>query len=88
MNFFDFGDEEGNDDEFDPHREWEGMPEFIQEKKEDCYRKITIRFRNEDDYQEFSKLIGQNLTERTKSVWYPKLIRGADIQFLRYKSDE
>jgi len=78
----------GNDDEFDPYREWEGMPEFVQEKQEDCYHKITIRFRNEEDYQEFSELIGQKLTERTKSIWHPSLTRGADLQFLRYKSDK
>ena len=33
---------------------WEGMPEFVQQEQ-DCYAKIIIRFRNEDDLQDFAK---------------------------------
>ena len=32
---------------------WEGMPEFVQQEQ-DCYAKIIIRFRNEDDLQDFA----------------------------------
>ena len=49
---------------------WEGMPEFIQEKKEP-FSKITIRFETEDDLNDFAKLIGQKLTPKTKSIWHP-----------------
>ena len=49
---------------------WEGMPEFSQEKKEP-YAKINFRFENEEDLQEFAKLIGQNLTRKTKARWHP-----------------
>lgn len=55
--------------------EWVGMPEFVQEKQEP-YSKIIVRFDNEEDLQEFSTLIGQKLTSKTKSIWHPKLIRG------------
>ena len=34
---------------FEEPNEWEGMPEFIQEKKE-AYSKIIVRFDNEDKY--------------------------------------
>ena len=44
--------------------------EFIQEKKEP-YSKIIVRFDNEEDLLEFSKLIGQKLTNKTKSIWHP-----------------
>lgn len=57
--------------------EWEGMPEFVQEKKEE-YAKIIFRFNNEEDLQEFAKLIGQKLTNKTKSAWHPQLVRGVD----------
>jgi hypothetical protein len=57
--------------------EWQGMPEFIQEKKEE-YSKIIFRFDNEKDLQEFATLIGQKLTNKTKSAWYPQLVRGMD----------
>lgn len=55
--------------------EWKGMPEFIQEKQEP-HAKLTIRFRNQNDLDEFSELIGQKLTNKTKSIWFPKLDRG------------
>ena len=50
--------------------EWKDMPEFVQEKKEP-FSKIIVRFENEDDLKEFSKLIKQNLTQKTKSIWFP-----------------
>jgi len=56
-------------------KEWIGMPEFVQEKQ-NPYAKIIFRFNNEKDLQEFSKLIGQKLTKKTKSAWHPKLVRG------------
>jgi hypothetical protein len=55
--------------------EWLNMPEFIQEKQEP-YAKIIIRFDNEKDLNNFSKLINQPLNKKTKSIWFPKLIRG------------
>ena len=54
----------------DWEKEWEGMPEFIQRKKEP-YSKIIIRFENESDLQDFANLIGQKLTSKTKSIWHP-----------------
>ena len=53
---------------------WKGMPEFEQESNP-TYKTIYVHFRNENDYQEFAKLIGQNLTEKTKSIWHPHLDR-------------
>ena len=49
---------------------WVGMPEFIQNKKEP-YSKIIVRFDSEEDLQDFAKLIGQKLTNKTKSIWHP-----------------
>lgn len=70
---------------FEDENEWEGMPEFIQEKKE-AYSKIIVRFDNEDDLQEFAKMIGQKLTNKTKSIWHPKLVRGINSN-KRYKNE-
>jgi hypothetical protein len=50
--------------------EWKNMPEFVQDKKRP-YAQITFRFECEQDLQEFAKLIGQKLTNKTKSAWYP-----------------
>ncbi len=56
-------------------KEWEGMPEFIQEKQKP-HAQIIVRFANEEDLQEFAKLIGQKLTKKSKSIWHPQLVRG------------
>ena len=53
---------------------WDNMPEFEQPKKVE-HQKIIIRFKTEQDVQEFAKLIGQPLTPKTKSIWFPKLDR-------------
>lgn len=58
-------------------KEWVGMPEFTQEKQRP-YAQIIFRFNDERDLQEFAKLIGQKLTNKTKSAWHPKLIRGTN----------
>ena len=65
--------------------EWKDMPEFVQENQKP-FKEIKIRFNNENDYNEFSELIGQKLTLKTKSIWYPKLIRGINSS-KRYVSD-
>lgn len=50
--------------------EWKDMPEFIQEKQKP-FSKIIFRFENDEDLQEFAKLIGQKLNSKTKSSWHP-----------------
>lgn len=50
-------------------KEWRDMPEFVQNKqKELC---IIVRFRTEEDLKKFGELVGQKLTPKTKSIWYP-----------------
>jgi hypothetical protein len=34
-------------------------------------RQLTIRFKSQEDIDEFAKLIGQKITDKTKSIWYP-----------------
>ena len=53
-------------------KHWQGMPEFEQEPNKP-YKKIIVTFRSEEDDKEFAKLIGQSLTEKTKTIWHPKL---------------
>ena len=58
-------------------KEWQDMPEFVQDKLEP-HCAMIVRFRCEEDLQNFAKLIEQNLNNKTKSIWYPKL----DVQKL------
>ena len=53
-------------------KEWEGMPEFVQ-KDLMPFRQIIVNFETKEDIKDFAKLIGQNLTYDTKSIWYPKV---------------
>jgi len=50
--------------------EWKDMPEFVQNKQEP-YAKIIFRFEDEESLQDFAKIIGQKLTNKTKSAWFP-----------------
>jgi hypothetical protein len=50
--------------------EWVGMPEFVQNKQKP-YAQVIVRFETEADLEAFSKLIGQKLTQKTKSIWHP-----------------
>lgn len=58
--------------ENDPNEEWKGMPEFEQENLFKGVHTLQIHFENKDDIVEFSNLIGQTVTDHTKSIWYPK----------------
>lgn len=57
--------------------EWQGMPEYVQEKQTP-YRTLKMNFRNDEDFKAFCKLVGldEDLKEAVKSAWYPKLERG------------
>lgn len=54
----------------DPKEEWKGMPSFEQEDLTPL-RQIIVSFKNEDDIDSFAQLIGQNITDKTRSIWYP-----------------
>jgi hypothetical protein len=56
---------------FDPREEWKGMPEFKHDNQE-SKQSIIIHFKSHKDAQEFGALIGQPITENTKSIWHPK----------------
>jgi hypothetical protein len=55
---------------FDPNAEWQGMPEFEQEDKLGIH--ITVHFETLADKGDFGRLIGQPLTDKTRSIWYPE----------------
>ncbi len=54
-----------------PQDEWAGMPEFKQEDQ-DALRKIELKFTSEDDVKVFAEIIGQNITDLTRWLWFPK----------------
>ena len=60
--------------ETDPYEEWDGMPEYEQEDS-DAYRSLYVHFADEDAVQDFQKIIGQKLTEKTKYIWHPAQVK-------------
>ncbi len=50
--------------------EWNDMPEYSNKDLEP-YQTIMIHFKDEADRIAFAKLIGQKITYKTKSLWYP-----------------
>lgn len=55
-------------------KEWQGMPEFVQEDQQP-YQQIIVSFRERKDVNEFAELLNQKITEWTKSLWYPEFDR-------------
>jgi hypothetical protein len=51
---------------------WKGMPTFDQNDNPP-WKQIYVNFRNKEDYETFAKLVEQDLTDKSKSIWYPKL---------------
>ena len=62
-----FGEE---DDGFDWEDHWKGMPEFVM-KDQRPHRKIVVHFRNEEDVQKFAELMGQKISAKLPSIWFP-----------------
>jgi hypothetical protein len=58
------------DDNFDWQKEWQGMPEFVQENLQEIHS-ITVHFVTVEDMKKFSELVGKNITFTTKSMLYP-----------------
>jgi len=66
----------------DPMQEWQGMPEFDQQDKT-AERSIIVHFNSQQHVDEFAQLLGQQLTDKTKSIWFPAQER-MDTEAKRY----
>ena len=52
-------------------KEWQDMPEFIQEDLTQ-YKSLVINFKRKEDVKSFIKLTNQKITNKTRSIWYPE----------------
>lgn len=59
---------------------WQGMPHFHQEDR-DPIQTIKVYFPDKKDVEEFAGLVGQNIKDTTKFIWYPK----AEISSVKYR---
>lgn len=65
---------------YDLDAEWKNMPAFDQEDIT-SFRSVIVHFKNNDDVKEFFKLINQNDTGKTKSIWFPKQDQDNSIDY-------
>lgn len=62
---------------------WQDMPEFDQ-RDLTAEKSLIVNFKSLDDMNRFSELVGQPITTRTRSIWYPaaEIGRYADKVYL------
>ena len=76
---------EGGD--IDVDAEWLGMPEYGDlTDGYNTYRTIFVHFDNQQDVDEFVKLMDQKITEKTKYIWFPWKKR-RDLASMEYQSE-
>jgi len=51
--------------------DWQDMPEFVQEDQSQ-FKSLIVNFKDKKDMEEFARLVGQRITFKTQSIWYPK----------------
>lgn len=69
----------------DHDAEWEGMPEF--NNPNECHRKVIVSLGSAEDAADFFRLIGQDFTDKTKSIWHPYKEQ-RDLEGKRWESEE
>jgi hypothetical protein len=70
--------------EIDYDELWQGMPEF--ENKPKAIQSIYVHFEKRDDIDAFAELIGQMITEKTRSIWYPEK-KSRDIKSMQFENE-
>ena len=78
-------DDADHSDKTHAEDEWKGMPEFNSD--DPCYRKVTVNFDTQEAVDNFFALIGQEATEKTKSIWHPEKEQ-RKLKDVRYSTDE
>jgi len=51
-------------------KEWYGMPEYKNQDLSPKYQ-IIVSFATKQDLKDFAQLVGQPLTTKTQSIWFP-----------------
>jgi len=59
-----------------------GMPEY-EHKDLTSFKRLIIHFKNEKDLKEFAELVNQEITKKTKYIWYPELKKD-DLKSKKY----
>lgn len=62
------------DEPIDVNELWKeaGMPDYGDPSGKKPFRSIMLHFENQEQVNEFAKLIGQTITDKTKFIWFRK----------------
>lgn len=60
------------DGENDPAAHWDGMPSFENQDKT-AFRILPVHFKDQEAVDAFAKLVGQKITDKTRSLWFPEI---------------
>lgn len=71
-------------DDIDVDKEYKEMPEYGDLKGKEPFRSIFVHFKKKADVDEFINLIKQDITDKTKFIWFPEREREKQIN-KRYK---
>lgn len=74
-------------DDLDVNEMWKGMPDFNGIKEGNAFRSIIIHFETQEQVDNFAKLLGQTITEKTKYLWFPRKEK-QDLKSLEVTTDE
>ncbi len=61
-------------EDIDYEEAWNGMPEFVQKNKEPI-RTLHVHFFETQHVDEFVRLLGQTITDKTKCMYFPEITR-------------
>lgn len=59
-------------------QQWVDMPEFKMDFKKSDYAKVEMYFNDETSLETLGILFQQGVTDKTKSIWFPKLVHGSN----------
>lgn len=66
--------------------EWQGMPEFDQPNAM-SFRHVIVHMNNQEDVDAFFRLIGQEDTGKSKSIWFPHAKQSRDLKSMTYADE-
>ena len=75
-------------DKIDTDEHWQGLPTYEQEDNS-AYRSLIVHCETKEDLDSFLKLVDQEITDKTKYIYYPKKDRRSSVNtFIDNDSDD
>lgn len=60
-------------EKFNAMEHWKGMPEFTMTSAAPV-KQLIINFESMEDVHKFAKLVGQHITAKTRSIYFPEVL--------------